>query len=302
MENCKIEQIEQNENTDLGNTRNQISQSKYWCFTYHKGDYSTFEQELRGLPIDFWIYSQEYGKSGNTPHLQGYIECSKKVRPSEFKLDKKIHWSKRKGTRLQNIVYICKYEIVSELDRDERPFKIDWDKDWDSDQMNYVEKELKDYEHRMFNIPKIKVIDEDRLYDWENEILSILTGKPCDRTIYWYWSARGNVGKSSFTKYLAVKHDALVLSGNASDMKYAVSMYVEKQKEYPKIIILDIARNVNIDKISYTGIEEVKNGCFFSGKYESKMVLGDSPHFICFSNREPMKEKLSEDRWVIECL
>jgi hypothetical protein len=251
------------------------------------------------LKIDFWLYSQEYGKSGETPHLQGYIECSNKVRPSEFKLDNKIHWEKRKGTQEQNCVYVCKEEVAEA----KPPYKIDWKgKQWKSNKMEYLTKVLKDYEHRVFNIPKIKVIDEDRLYDWENEILSILTGTPCDRTIYWYWSERGNAGKSSFTKYLAVKLDALILSGNASDMKYAVSMYVEKQKVYPKIIILDIARNVNIGKISYTGIEEVKNGCFFSGKYESKMVLGDSPHFICFSNREPMKEKLSEDRWVIKCL
>ena len=82
-------------------------------------------------------------------------------------------------------------------------------------------------------------------------------------------------------------------------MKYAVCMYVEKQGYYPEIIILDIARSVNVKKLSYTGIEEVKNGCFFSGKYESRMVLGNCPHFICFSNREPEREMLSEDRWIV---
>ena len=276
----KVEQIEQIK-TDLGNTRNQVSQSKYWCFTYHKGDLEQLEQNLQSLNINFYIVSQEFGKSGETPHLQGYIECDSKVRPSNFKLDKKIHWEKRKGSKIDNIIYICKENGQRVTNCPE-----------------YVEKVLKDYKRKTTNVP-IKVIDKDRLYDWENEILSILAGDPCDRTIYWYWSKLGGVGKSSFTKYLAVHHNALILSGNASDMKYAVCMYVEKQGYYPEIIILDIARSVNVKKLSYTGIEEVKNGCFFSGKYESRMVLGNCPHFICFSNREPEREMLSEDRWIV---
>uniref|UniRef100_UPI004049B2EE hypothetical protein n=7 Tax=Pseudomonadati TaxID=3379134 RepID=UPI004049B2EE len=60
----------------------------------------------------------------------------------------------------------------------------------------------------------------------------------------------------------------------------------------------DIPRS-QLDYLSYTGIEEVKNGCFFSSKYESEMVLYNSPHIIVFANEEPTYHKLSSDRWNV---
>lgn len=64
--------------------------------------------------------------------------------------------------------------------------------------------------------------------------------------------------------------------------------------------MIDIPRSVDIDFLSYTGIEEIKNGCFFCGKYESDMVIMPIPHIIIFSNEEPNVDKLSADRWDIK--
>lgn len=278
---CEIEKIEK-KSKSVGNPRPQISQSKYWCFTYHKGDLEKIERDFRKFQLNFYIVSQEFGKSGETPHLQGYIESSNEIRPSELKLDKKIHWEKRIGTKKHNVLYIMK----------ENP------KIWITNDKNCVTKILKE-ELNKINKNKIKVLDEGSLYDWEKNILQIVSEDPCNRTIYWYYSDKGNIGKSTFTKLLAVKYGAIVVSGNASDMKYAVLEYKKKSGTYPHIIVCDIAKNTNVSKLSYSGFEEIKNGCFFSGKYESGMVLGNCPHFICFANVAPCLEKMSQDRWNI---
>lgn len=75
---------------------------------------------------------------------------------------------------------------------------------------------------------------------------------------------------------------------------------MEETGREPKVIVLDIPRNVPDDFISYTCIEELKNGLFLSGKYESQIgAFVDIPHIIVFSNREPDYDKMSRDRWRI---
>lgn len=51
--------------------------------------------------------------------------------------------------------------------------------------------------------------------------------------------------------------------------------------------------------VSYEAIESVKDGIFFSGKYESGMTIFNQPHIICFANFAPDIGKMSSDRWKI---
>lgn len=93
--------------------------------------------------------------------------------------------------------------------------------------------------------------------------------------------------------------DALCVSGKGSDCKYAIVKCYEIKKKYPQIIIFDVPRT-NIDYINYEAIESIKNGVFFSGKYESAQVIMNCPHVIVFANSMPCQNKLSKDRWVIK--
>lgn len=63
-------------------------------------------------------------------------------------------------------------------------------------------------------------------------------------------------------------------------------------------IIIDLSRSME-DHVPYEAIEDIKNGIFFSGKYESKMIVRNNPIVIIFANFEPDTSKLSKDRWVI---
>jgi len=62
--------------------------------------------------------------------------------------------------------------------------------------------------------------------------------------------------------------------------------------------VFDIPRT-NIDYLNYEAIESIKNGCFFSGKYECTQVIMNCPHVIIFANSPPLEHKLSIDRWHI---
>lgn len=142
--------------------------------------------------------------------------------------------------------------------------------------------------------PNVKIIKDEQLYKWQLDIIQIIKTEPDDRTIHWYWSDKGNTGKSQFCKYLVVKYDcAYVNSGKSEDIKYSLL------ENDATTLLIDLARETTHEMVPYRAMEEIKNGIFFCGKYESKTTVRNSPHIIVFSNMEPLTLKLSEDRWHI---
>lgn len=127
---------------------------------------------------------------------------------------------------------------------------------------------------------------------WQLEIIDILQGPPSARTVHWYWEPDGNSGKSTFAKHLAISYGAYIVQGAGKDILHGVS------KTKSKVIVLDIPR-CSEGHVSYQAIESIKNGMFFSGKYESQMVLRGASHVIIFSNQEPDYKMLSADRWHV---
>ncbi len=145
-----------------------------------------------------------------------------------------------------------------------------------------------------------------QLYAWQKEVLQLVEGEPDDRKIYWYWSDKGGIGKSVLVKHMCLKDRqyTLLCGGSAKDLKYAVAVAVRK-KMPPRVVLFDIARAKQVDGkpcISYAGMEDVKNGCFFTGKYEGGMCIYNVPHLVVFANVGPDEEKMSGDRWVVKNL
>lgn len=253
--------------SEVGNTKTslRIATSLYWCFTLNnvtEEEFDILKNEICLHCLDYRV-QEEIGEEG-TPHLQGFIHCKKRIRPMETFSCKRIHWEKCRSPK-HSREYCSKEETATG---------------------RYI----------LDTIEPIKLIVPDR--PWQCQILSIISEEPNDRTIHWFWENVGNTGKSAFTKYLCVRNGALMISGKSGDCKYAVIKYHEEKKRYPKIIIFDIPRT-NIDYINYEAIESIKNGCFFSGKYESSQVIMNSPHIIVFANCAPDLSKLSNDRWNI---
>lgn len=259
--------------SDGGNTISpsprQISPAKRWCFTYHnytENDISSIVPILDSK-ADFYIFSEELGSKGETPHLQGYIEFKTKCRPKGL-LPTEVHWEKSKGTRIDNVNYISKEggKIYSK------------------------------------GLPKpVKTINFDDLYVWQKDIIDIITKEPDDRKIYWFWGS-GGIGKTSFCKYLTVHHNAICLSGKGADMRNGIVEYKKTNGDTPELILINIPRSFKYDYISYEGMESVKDMYFYSGKYEGGMICGNCPHLIIFANEPPDRDSLSADRWIVRSL
>lgn len=252
-----------------------VNPAKRWSFTlnnYTENDICSIVPIIKSS-CGVGFFSKEVGKEG-TPHLQGYIEFKTKSRPlSVFKDFKGIHWEKARGTRQQNIDY-CIKDNLYETAFNRCEFFFEWGL---PERLNLI-------------VPTKQ---------WQKDIIKIINGPRDWRQVRWYYDKIGNNQKTAFSKYLAVKHGALVLSGKAADMKYGVVRYMEKHKgNAPKVIIIDVPR-VSLEFISIQGIEEVKQGLFFSGKYESDMVYYNNPHVFVFANEEPPYEKMSADRFLV---
>lgn len=112
-----------------------------------------------------------------------------------------------------------------------------------------------------------------------------------DRCIHWFYDQCGGAGKSVLTKFLITNHEAISLSGKSADCKYG---YANSKQG---TCIFDIPRSMDQEFLSWDAIEKIKDGAFFSPKYESSQFVRDAPqHVLVFSNSPPPEGKVTKDR------
>lgn len=247
-----------------GNTK---IRSRGWCFTLNnhtKDDITHLTHIFKAFKCRY-VFQEETGENG-TPHLQGmfYFENARSF-GSVKALHSKMHLEKMRDLK-SSIAYCSKVET--------RTGSV------------FVEG---------FKIVIVKDPMEGLDWHvWQQGLKAYLHGEPDNRKIHWYWEATGNVGKTTLCKHLCMTMGALYVSGKADNIKFAIAKMTVK----PKIVLFDCPRSMQ-GYLSYQAIESVKNGIFFSGKYESEMVMFNPPHIICFANYPPAMENLSADRWMI---
>lgn len=254
-------------NSSIGKSGNtiQISPSKHWVFTLNNHTKDDINFLMSDSSIEQLSCQEETGESG-TPHLQGYLKFKTKKRPlSVFGKQFKAHWEKCRRIK-EAIEYTQKLDTRTGLV----------------------------FLRNVRRIRPLKCLNKAQLYKWQSELVDIMEQEPDDRTIHWYWETEGNVGKSALVRYLCIKHGAMLVSGKGADIKYQIA----NAEMPPDIIIWDIPRTAE-NYVNYSALEEVKNGCFASNKYESKMVIINPPHIVCFANFEPKFEAVSQDRWNV---
>lgn len=265
-----LERIErEGGNTKTPSKSKQSNQHMHWIFVwnnYQKEDIETLETLFRHI-CHKYCFQEETGENG-TPHLQGVISLKKRARWSEFGLPSAIHWEKVE--KLTNAyIYASKKET-----RTGNTFTLNYELPYET------------------NIEK--------LYPWEENLLKILKEIPDGRTLYWIHEPNGCAGKTTFQKYLFTRmEDVIVLSGKGADMKNGVVNYYTKTGRHPKIVLINIPKSVDLNFVSYTGMEEVKDMFFYSGKYEGGMIHGRNPHVLVFANKEPDYDEMALDRWQV---
>lgn len=143
-------------------------------------------------------------------------------------------------------------------------------------------------------VPNIK------LRDWQAAIMELLKF-PSSRKVYWFCDYKGGCGKSTFARWLYAKNpnEVLVLSqlGGVRDAATIIDGALTAGWSQ-KLMILDLAR-ASEHKAIYEPIEQIKNGCMNTVKYQGKPLWFNSPHLIVFANFYPDKSQLSADRWSI---
>lgn len=270
------EQTSGNIQTEVFTSKDNGYQSKKFFFTYHLEQSEQFEQVFERLePLknicEKFIWGEEYGKSGNTRHIQGAIILKTKMRWKT--IESNFFGKATYGTKLKN---------------------------W-SASLIYCSKECNTI-HSNCNVPKpLKTLACDsKMYHYQESICKKLKKDPDDRTIYWYYGKNGKEGKTTFCKWINRNFKGVIcLGGKSADMKNGIIEYQKCNGSLPEIILINLPRSFNNDYLSYTGIEEVKDMFFYSGKYEGGMIDGNSPHVIIFSNEKPDVSKMSKDRWQI---
>ncbi|AXH77959.1 MAG: putative viral replication protein [Circoviridae sp.] len=266
-----------------GNTRNlandkKIKKSRAFSWTlnnYTDSGHTNTVNTLENTECEY-IIGKEIGSNG-TPHLQGYTWFKNARSFEQVKNilgNDKIHIEKSKGNKRQNFDYCIK-------------------------DGNYVT----NMKLKVKMIPK-KVrdpLENKKLFPFQQEVINLVKNHNFndDRTINWFWEPIGNVGKSALCKHLALVYDCLIVGGKSADIYNAVLNWKQEKGDFPTIMIVDIPR-VQQDYVNYGAIEKLKDGLFYSGKYEGGQVCMNSPLIICFSNDEPDTTTMSNDRWKIK--
>jgi len=239
-----------------------------WCFTFNNYivlDVPKYTEILKEKCTKF-IFQFETGENG-TPHLQGAIWLKKRCRGSEVGLPKGVHWEKMISER-DSIIYCSKLES-----RDKGTVPVC---------------------HNIKLIVPIQIITN--LRPWQVEAEKYCLAEPDGRTVKWYHEDIGGLGKSSFCKYMYVKHNALIIQGGK--LADIMNIIFNADMDQIRCVIIDIPRN-NGNSISYTAIECILNGMITNTKYETGIKCFNPPNVCVLANREPDLSKLSKDRWDV---
>jgi len=223
----------------------------------------------------FWIIGKEVGIQG-TRHLQCYFNFKNQTRFSTIKKAcPRGHWEKAKGNVQQNYTYCSK----------DGDFTTNIEKKYTLKELK--EMVLKEYEGVVWR-------------PWQTDLMALVDKQMAEkdkRSIIWVFEPSGRVGKSYLTKYLCVTRAVILCGGKKADIFNQVATAVQAG-ELPTLVIADIPR-VGAQYVSYEALESLKNGCFYSGKYEGAQCVFPSPIVVCFANVRPLVSAMSSDRWKI---
>jgi len=245
-----------------GNSKLRHTACKYWSFTgFYDGSIGSINSFKTQLGnVGYYHFGEEVCPTTGKKHLQGFVQLRKKGRPMEAFKEWQWRWFACKGSEKQNMKYTGK------------DGKVHTNMDIIIDELDGVE-----------------------LYDWQKEIVEIINGPVDTRKIHWYWEPNGGVGKSTFFRHLCIQDSGVyVLGGSAKDAKNALA----SMKKKPHTVIFNNTKSQE-EPLTYSGIEDIKDACFFSAKYESGMVLMNKPHIIVFSNEPPNESKMTKNRFII---
>lgn len=266
-----------------------LNKSRRWVFTLNNYTDQEFEHLHSSFESKNWLFvvGKEVGASG-TPHLQGYFESKNGILFNTVKrLMPRAYIKSAKGNLAQNYKYCTKDgNFITNIDPDLAACKP-------------VKETATEFRRRLVDMVVACEYKDTQWKDWQQEVIDIVNGPVDGRAIHWYWDEKGNIGKSYLAKFLSLDDATIICDGKKDNIFNQVSAMIDNMV-IPKIVLLDIPRS--LDHINYGAIEQLKNGCIYSGKYEGGKCIFPKPHVICFANVGPDISNMSADRWVVKKL
>lgn len=248
-------------------------QTCYWKCNYHLKDKSEFDyffELIEGVFKDLcetYIFGEEYGKSGDTPHIEGYMKFFKKT---EFNtIQKLFKWSDLRSSR----------KSLMEAG------------------ITYAKKEGN---RIVTNVPMPKPLkligDADRpLFPYQEQIIKKLKEEPNDREILWIFGDY-SIGKTQIAKYLVA--NKIAFGPLEGDKRHILSVVAQNTSEIAFILYLTADESEYTKHSFFDCIEKIKDGFFMShfGTDNTKPVIMNSPHILVFANEGPDYNKTNMDK------
>lgn len=297
--------------------------AKRWCITINNYTQQEYE-ELSASASDLYSYliiAKETGESG-TPHLQCFGILSNKRRLRQVKQLpglSRAHLEVSQGTPKQASDYCKKdndYEEYGELpksqgkrneferfrewllEQDERPTDGEVFCEFPSLYGRYRQS----LQHIMdLIIPRPSLVPPNaQLRNWQSTLDGLVRPDGQfdhhDRRVFVVVDAQGNTGKSFMTRWwlsdIEIKSQVLRV-GKRDDLAHAIDIECQ-------FFIFDIPRG-ELQFFQWNIVEQLKDGFIFSPKYQSgtKFLRHGPATVVVFTNEEPDRTRLSEDRWHI---
>lgn len=254
--------------TVVGNYQPPQYQSDKWVMTWNNypGDIRVRLEKLVPL-CEKYIFGFEVGESG-TPHVQGAFTCHEKISFDDIcvAVGSRAHHCVKMRGKWTDQKYCAK------------------DGDFMTNFFDYL-----------ITVNDLRP-EQRKLRD---ELLKPVC-KKFSRTIDWIWEDRGDWGKTILQQHLVDFHKAQMVGGSEKDMLCAVALIVAKGIQFDMLIL-----NLTYDKcqggrsVSYNGLESIKDGMFFNGKYESGMVRFPRCRVAVFANCEPETDRMGKNRFNV---
>lgn len=297
------------------------AQCKRWCFTlnnYTDAEYKVIIDRINQLKPVYAVVGKEMGEM-NIPHLQGFVHLKSKVRLNGLKrfFTNRIHAQTARGSDTQNQEYCCKQDkeafqygvpqghpnsklnqsqkfrqILAMMDTEDFLKTIIENDDLLSTYVKYKRQITSIHDDIATHNTKVTIqqnYNQFQLKYFQKDVIDIINQVPDSRKVHWFFDYQGNAGKTWLSTLLVCRYNAVRFeNAKSADIKHAYNGQ--------PIVVFDLSRS-SVEHINYEVIEAIKNGIFFSSKYESKMKIYPTPHVIVFANISPDTTKLSFDRW-----
>jgi len=252
-------------------------QATKWFVTYHIRLGESFKQAFQRLEPLYelcskYVFSEEHGKSGKTPHIQGAFILKGKV--------------KYRASTLQNN-FFKNGVTLRKLNNWEAAFK-------------YCRKEGNKIVTSEKIPPEPEVMKASELLPWQRQAYDIFLAKPNKRHIYWFYGSK-NTGKTEMARFLWFNHN--VPFSHGGEVENIMNLAYNNMDSECNCFVFCLTR-FKQNRISYDALERLKDGMISNNKYETGCkCLPVRPHVFVFANAPPVEdpdeELMSSDRFVV---